>query len=87
MMTEDSLAKDLHQHEMTFIVYHLHEDKLQADSRVTNWQSTDIHQCHTPTVLPRAYLKDPSHMPFLNQHSMEKHPLHVFRISQRFTLE
>ena len=34
-MTKHTLAKHQHPHEMTLIVYHLHEHKLQADSRVT----------------------------------------------------
>ena len=52
---------------MTLIVYHLHEYKLQADSGVTSWPSTDAHQCHTPATLSRAYLGEPDCMPFLDQ--------------------
>ena len=72
---------------MILIVYHLHEHKLQADSRVTSCPSTDAHQCHTPAVLSRAYLEELGHMPFLDQQSMQRRLLHTLRISQRAASE
>ena len=38
-------------------------------------------------ILPRAYLKESDHMPFLNQQSMQKHPLHASRIFKKFASE
>ena len=67
------LAEGQHPHEMTLIVYHLHEHKLQTDSRVTKWPSTDAHQCHSPAALSRNYLEKPGHISFLDQQSMRRH--------------
>ena len=61
------LAKNQHPLKITLIVYHLHEHKLQADSIVSEWPSTDAHQCHTPATLSTACLKEPGHMPFPDQ--------------------
>ena len=72
---------------MSLIVYHLHEHKLQTDSRVTKWPSTNAHQCHTAAALSRAFLEKPGRMPFLDQQSMRRHPLKTPRISQRFASE
>ena len=63
-VTKHILAEDQHLHEMILNVYHLLEHKVQAESRVTQWPSTDAHQRHTPTALSKAYLEEPVHMPF-----------------------
>ena len=81
-MTKHTLAENQHPHEMTLIVYHLHKNKLQANSRVTQLPLIDAHQCHTPAALSRAYLEKPGHMIFLNQHSMSRHSLRIPRISR-----
>ena len=62
---------------MTLIVYHFHEHKLQADSRLTQRLSTDARQCNTPAALSRAYHEEPGHMFFLDQQSMQRHSLHT----------
>ena len=72
---------------MTLIVYHLHEQKLEADSGVIDWQSTDINQCNTPAALSKAYLEEPGHMPSLDQQNMQRHPLHIPMISHKLALE
>ena len=72
---------------MNLIVYHLHEHKLQADSRVILWLSTDVNECHTPAAPSEAYFEKPAHMPFLEQQSMRRHPLHTPRICQKLALD
>ena len=69
-MTKHTLAEDKRPQEMTLIVYHLHEHKLQADSRVTLWPSTNAHLCRIPAARSRAYPEEPGHIPFLSQRSM-----------------
>ena len=50
------------------------------------------YQCHTSAALSRAFLllffflEEPDHMPFLDQQSMRKRPLHTSRISEKICL-
>ena len=49
-----------------------------------------INRCssiHTLAALSRTYLEEPGHMPFLEQQSMQRHPLHTSRIFKRFASE
>ena len=54
---------------------------------MTSWPSTDAHQCHTPAALSKAYLEEPGRIPFSDQQSMRRHPLHTPRISQKSVSE
>ena len=86
-MSIHTLAEERYPHEMTFIFYYLHEHKHQAGSRVTKWPSAVANLCHTLQHYPELIIKEPGHMPFLNQQSMPTHPLHTPMISQRFVSE
>ena len=59
-------GQDQYLHEMTLIVYHSNEHKLQFDSRVAQLPSTNAHQCHTPAALSKACHEELGHTPFLH---------------------